>query len=630
MYLKLLPLLLICLFWLPSKAQVPGNALDFDGANDLVNCPLPGIFDSIPSRDITVEAWIFPRQAAFQRVMYAQLSTSFFFNFAYNSTQQIYFYVVSNGTTFSQRTDATLPLNQWTHVACRWTATTQTVEIFFNGVLQSSAAGGSSSTGTNGIMSIGSRPGGAQYFNGLIDEMRIWREARAACDIAANYQAEFNGPVSNLVAYYDFNQGVPSGANPTVTTLQDQVAPLYNGTLANFNLNGGSSNWVASTAPINNVGPNAGGFVTNVSVDACTGSTYTFPDGSTQTINGPVTQTSLIPSSSLCDSTIITTVTPLPTALSQDSATVCSGGDYTFPDGSTQTNITSPTIYTSLLSTTQGCDSTVITFLDILQGAVVSDTASVCSGGSYTFPDGSSQTNIIGPTTYTSLLSTAQGCDSTVITFLGVLQSPVVQDSGAVCSGGSYTFPDGSTQTGITAPTTYTSILSTTQGCDSTVVTFVGITSVNTSVTATGPTITANAANATFQWLDCNAGFAPIPNANAASFSPAANGDYAVAVTQNGCTDTSACVFVNAVSTMSPYAIGLEAYPNPAENQVRILVTAISTGTIEIADLHGRLLLRQPLEGPESLLDLHELTNGIYLLKVSGEGRSQTIRLVKQ
>ena len=42
---------------------------------------------------------------------------------------------------------------------------------------------------------------------------------------------------------------------------------------------------------------------------------------------------------------------------------------------------------------------------------------------------------------------------------------------------------------------------------------------------------------ATYQWLDCNDNFAPIPGQNNAVFSPSSNGDFALEIINNGCVD---------------------------------------------------------------------------------------------
>lgn len=570
---------LLAYFFFPlfTSAQSPGNALDFDGSNDLISLPLPGMFDSLATQDITVETWIYPRSTSFARIFYAQQSGSEFFNFAYSS-QSIYFYVVRGGTTYSANTSASsVPLNQWTHVACRWTAATNSVDIFLNGVAAATTGGGSSTSGTNGLLSIASRPGGAQYFNGQIDEMRVWREARSECSIAANYQAEFSGPVSNLAIYYDYNQGAAGGNNSTVTTLMDQSGFGYNGTLSGLALNGTGSNWIASTAGINQLGPSVGaGYTINDTISVCPGTVYTFPDNSTQTITTAITQTSMFTAANLCDSIINTTVNLFQTYSQNDTIDVCPGTMVTFPDGSSQT-ITAPTTQTSILSTANACDSTIITMVNLAPTYTVNDSAAVCIGSSYTFPDGSTQSNIQMPVTYTSALSTAQGCDSIVITSLAVTQN-------------------------------------------------------DTSVTVTGVPVSllANQANATYQWLDCNNNFAPVPNANAQVYLPLASGSYAVEITANGCTDTSMCNTVTIVGISELLAFPINVYPNPAQDRIRVETGELPEGKIALLDLRGKIIGHYPTSPQETIIDLMDIPAGIYFLRVTMENRSKTVRFVKQ
>ncbi len=47
---------------------------------------------------------------------------------------------------------------------------------------------------------------------------------------------------------------LPAAADAGVTSLPD-INGAYNGTLSNFTLSGGASNWIASGAVINSVGP---------------------------------------------------------------------------------------------------------------------------------------------------------------------------------------------------------------------------------------------------------------------------------------------------------------------------------------------------------------------------------------
>jgi hypothetical protein len=628
---QFLPLFLF-LFSLTAKAQFSGNALDFDGTNDMVVCStVPAMFSNIATNDFTIEAWVNPRGSAFQRIFFAQPSTTNFVSLGTSTGNVIYFYVIKNSTTYSIATTASIPQNQWTHVAARWTASTNAVEVFFNGVLQAGANGGSSSTGTSGLMVLGSRPGGAQYFNGGLDEIRVWNEARTQCEIINNMNNSITGVQTNLLVNYNFNQGTGGGNNTGTTTLPDISGNAFNGTATNFTLTGSTSNWIVSAATVTTSGNPVGGVSVSQSASICSGGNYTFPDATTLTnITTTTSHISTLQTTAGCDSIITTTVNINPTYSINQSAAVCSGGNYTFPDSTVQTNITSQVTHTSMLLTSAGCDSIINSTVNVNPTYSVSESATVCSGGNYTFPDATTQTNITAQVTHTSMLQTTTGCDSTITTTVNV--NPVYSFSAAdsVCSGSSYTFPDGTTMMNITSPVMHTNMLLTIAGCDSIISTNISIIQVDTTVSETGFTLTANAAGATYQWLDCNNAYAPIAGETNASFAPVMGGNYAVAVTMNGCTDTSSCYSVPlSVNELNP-AFTVSVYPNPAHDFVTIETGKISGGTITLSEISGAVVRTIHFSGTTCSLDMDGLANGVYMINVFTPEGKFTKRIVKE
>ena len=71
---------------------------------------------------------------------------------------------------------------------------------------------------------------------------------------------------------------------------------------------------------------------------------------------------------------------------------------------------------------------------------------------------------------------------------------------------------------------------------------------VNSSVTLSGSTLTADLAGATYQWINCT-GNADISGAISQSFAPAESGSYSVRITSNGCTAVSSCTSVTVCKT---------------------------------------------------------------------------------
>src|SRR5206468_2767973 len=98
--------------------------------------------------------------------------------------------------TFVQRYSATVrSLNVWYHVAGVYNASARTLDIYVNGVLNNGTLSGTipaSQINSAVNVNIGRRSGG-YYFNGVIDDVRIYNRALSQAEI----QADMNTPVGS-------------------------------------------------------------------------------------------------------------------------------------------------------------------------------------------------------------------------------------------------------------------------------------------------------------------------------------------------------------------------------------------------------------------------------------------------
>ncbi len=209
---------------------------------------------------------------------------------------------------------------------------------------------------------------------------------------------------------------------------------------------------------------------TTINVNVCTGSNYIFPDGTSAIINAPTTQVSNILSVNGCDSVVTTNLFLDPSFNTIENYELCAGGDFVFPDGTILTNINSNTSHINFLQTINGCDSIITTQLQINPTYFSNQSVDLCSGGSYTFPNGFIMNNITNGVTYSSTLSTINGCDSIINVQIFILPNIVVAIDTILCSGDDYTFPDGTYLDNITNNMSYSSTFVSSLGCDSTVV----------------------------------------------------------------------------------------------------------------------------------------------------------------
>ena len=340
---------------------------------------------------------------------------------------------------------------------------------------------------------------------------------------------------------------------------------------------------------------------------------YTWIDGNTYTADNN-TATHVLTNAAGCDSTVTLDLTILNSTTGTDVQTACDS--YTWIDGNTYTADNNTA--THVLTNAAGCDSTVTLDLTILNSTTGTDVQTACD--SYTWIDGNTYTADNNTATFT--LTNAAGCDSVVTLDLTINNSTTGTDVQTACD--SYTWIDGNTYTADN--NTATHVLTNAAGCDSVVTLNLTINTVDVSVTNASPTLSATVSGPSYQWLDCDDNYAVIPGETNQDFTATANGNYAVAITQNNCTDTSACQTVNNVGIYTNTMNVFKIYPNPTNGQLTIELSANNESEYSIIDVTGRLVKSGKLEGFQTSIDVSHFKTQIYFIKI-GE---QITKFVKQ
>ncbi len=243
-------ILILSLFFLIGNTIVraqAGAALNFDGVNDYVNLGNPSALDI--TGDITVETWINPDAAA---------SGAFFFNggafgfpgygFAlFGTTLRV---ELSTGSVTVQVNNTVSINSAWHHVAFTRKQSTGAVLMFLDGVQLPSTGTFTNNLGVfSGNGTIGAYIGGSgAFFEGSMDETRVWSRALCETEIQHNMNCEIPTNSTGLVANYHYNQGTAGGSNAGLNTLTNSTSSSVNGILTNMALNGATSNWIAPGA----------------------------------------------------------------------------------------------------------------------------------------------------------------------------------------------------------------------------------------------------------------------------------------------------------------------------------------------------------------------------------------------
>jgi hypothetical protein len=177
-----------------------------------------------------------------------------------------------------------------------------------------------------------------------------------------------------------------------------------------------------------------------------------------------------------------------------------------------------------------------------------------------------------------------------------------------------YTWIDGTTYTA--SNNTAAVVLEGAAGCDSIVNLDLTITLVNASIAQSGFQLSATNTNATYQWVDCANGNAPINGATAQTYSVTSNGSYAVEVTENGCTSLSECVSIVNVGVPDTAAEQFGLFPNPVQDQLQIS-TSRTVERLDLFDLTGKYLIGNSIQNS---LELAAISSGTYLVRVTFTG----------
>jgi len=140
--------------------------------------------------------------------------------------------------------------DQWIHFAMVYDQTAVTLYVngnFMAGMVgsQRMPAGGGMLATVRTMLTIGGNPRGA-YFNGAIDEFRMWNIARSQADIMATMGTKLVGNEDGLVGYWKFDDGTGTTAKDSVTTAGHTA---HDGTLMAMDPSMVPT-WIDSTAPI--------------------------------------------------------------------------------------------------------------------------------------------------------------------------------------------------------------------------------------------------------------------------------------------------------------------------------------------------------------------------------------------
>ncbi len=101
----------------------------------------------------------------------------------------------------------------WTHLAIAVDVSAKTAAMYVNAASVTVDAGTGADTSihdNDSKFSLGANEDSGStvsFYDGLIDEARLWNDIRTSTEISGNYQRELNGDEAGLVGYWKLNNG---------------------------------------------------------------------------------------------------------------------------------------------------------------------------------------------------------------------------------------------------------------------------------------------------------------------------------------------------------------------------------------------------------------------------------------
>jgi hypothetical protein len=166
-----------------------GNALAFNGLNQWVTVPHSSQLNLTTA--LTLEAWAFPTAASGPRdILLKEGSTGDLYNLYARNWRGLPEANVFVGGTNRVAEGPGLSANVWTHVASTYDGTT--LRLYLNGVEAASTVVSGPIATSPGPLRIGGNSLWGEYFQGRLDEVRIYNRALTPAEIQTDMNTAIN------------------------------------------------------------------------------------------------------------------------------------------------------------------------------------------------------------------------------------------------------------------------------------------------------------------------------------------------------------------------------------------------------------------------------------------------------
>ncbi|MBI9063075.1 MAG: T9SS type A sorting domain-containing protein [Marinilabiliaceae bacterium] len=215
---------------IPFCINAQNHSMHFDGSDDYIN--IGNHLNLEHTSSFTLEAWIKTNNSTGFLQIISKLDSElsgWAFQLANGTLSFFYSGSVTSG-------NATVSDNIWHHVALVWNVQTTTLSFYLDNNLDSTTKYEFEGTFINsGDVCIGAYDANGspeEFWDGQLDEIRVWNRALSSTELANNANAELDGTQQDLLLYYKFDQ-----TNSSCDVVDASVNALHGTRVGNGALN---------------------------------------------------------------------------------------------------------------------------------------------------------------------------------------------------------------------------------------------------------------------------------------------------------------------------------------------------------------------------------------------------------
>jgi chitodextrinase len=222
---------------------VAGNGLTLNGTSQYLNA------GNVGSAAFTLSAWVNATpdsSGAWHSVVIKQNS------FGFEMNNGVVYASVGDGSSWSGTVQAPIASGVWKHIVQTYDGTNN--RIYVDGVLVASGTGSLTNTSSN--LLIGSWNGSSEFFNGKIDEVRVYNGALTSAEVSTLYNSVTQVIVTPPTTSTKFSAGQQIQVSGTGTFLNIRSSALASASVVGTAVDGTTGTVVANAAN----GISAGGY----------------------------------------------------------------------------------------------------------------------------------------------------------------------------------------------------------------------------------------------------------------------------------------------------------------------------------------------------------------------------------